>query len=92
VQIKGINYDAGRVFNGMPMRPDFDLQTVHRELQIVKEDIHCNTVTIQGRDPDIANYTLVKLISEGYGTTYPDMTWEPKEAFRAVAEYYGQEN
>ena len=23
-----------------------------------------------------------------HGTTYPDMTWEPKESFRAVAEYY----
>jgi hypothetical protein len=50
VHIRGINYDAGRVFNGMPMRPDFDLQTVHRELQIIKEDLHCNTVKIQGCD------------------------------------------
>jgi hypothetical protein len=25
-----------------------------------------------------------------HGTTYPDMPWEPKESFRAVAEYYGK--
>ena len=25
-----------------------------------------------------------------HGTTYPDMTWEPKESFRAVAEYYAK--
>jgi hypothetical protein len=23
-----------------------------------------------------------------HGATYPDMLWEPKESFRAVAEYY----
>jgi hypothetical protein len=22
------------------------------------------------------------------GTTYPDMTWDPKESFKALAEYY----
>jgi hypothetical protein len=25
-----------------------------------------------------------------HGTTYPDMTWEPKESFRAVADYYAK--
>jgi hypothetical protein len=24
------------------------------------------------------------------GTTYPDMPWEPKESFRAVADYYSR--
>ena len=24
----------------------------------------------------------------GHGVTYPDLSWEPKESFRAVAEYY----
>ena len=23
-----------------------------------------------------------------HGDTYPDMTWEPKESFRAVARFY----
>jgi hypothetical protein len=23
-----------------------------------------------------------------HGETYPDMTWEPKESFKAVADYY----
>ena len=40
-------------------------------------------------DLDISSYSLVKSYSNGkHGTTYPDMTWEPKESFRAVAEYY----
>lgn len=25
-----------------------------------------------------------------HGTTYPDMTWEPKESFRAVADYFAK--
>jgi len=33
--------------------------------------------------------SLVKYFEGGRrGTTYPDMPWEPKESFRAVAEYY----
>jgi hypothetical protein len=25
-----------------------------------------------------------------HGATYPDMPWEPKESFRAVADYYAK--
>jgi hypothetical protein len=42
-------------------------------------------------DLDMASYSLVKTYTDGkHGTTYPDMTWEPKESFRAVADYYGK--
>ena len=42
-------------------------------------------------DLDMGSMSLVKYYEsgKGYGTTYPDMPWEPKESFRAVAEYYG---
>jgi hypothetical protein len=40
-------------------------------------------------DLDRVSSNLVKFFDDGrHGTTYPDMAWEPKEAFRAVAEYY----
>jgi len=40
-------------------------------------------------DLDRENSSLVRYFERGrQGTTYPDMTWEPKEAFRAVARYY----
>jgi hypothetical protein len=40
-------------------------------------------------DLDRACYSLVKSYEGGrHGTTYPDMPWEPKESFAAVAEYY----
>jgi hypothetical protein len=42
-------------------------------------------------DPDIISYSLVKWLPEGrHGTVYPEMTWEPKESFRAVADYYAR--
>jgi hypothetical protein len=32
--------------------------------------------------------SLVKSYAGAYGSTYPDMTWEPKKAFHAVADFY----
>jgi hypothetical protein len=34
----------------MNWRPVFDLHVVHRELQIIKDDLHCNAARICGRD------------------------------------------
>jgi hypothetical protein len=40
-------------------------------------------------DVDIVRYSLVKsFLDRRHGTVYPDLPWEPKESFRAVAEYY----
>ncbi len=49
---KGINYDVGRVLLGHLQRPTFDTAVVHRELEIIKNDLHCNAVKIQGYDID----------------------------------------
>jgi hypothetical protein len=48
---RGVLYDAGRVL-GLNWRPVFDRQTVRRELQIIRDDLHCNAVKICGRDLD----------------------------------------
>jgi hypothetical protein len=43
-------------------------------------------------DLDTVSTSLVKSYGGGkYGTTYPDMLWEPKESFRAVAEYFAKQ-
>ncbi len=41
-------------------------------------------------DLDMGSFSLVKYHKGGKrrGATYPDMPWEPKESFRAVADYY----
>jgi hypothetical protein len=44
------------------------------------------------RDPrtdlDMASYGVVKVLEDSPGHSYPDMTWEPKAAFAALADYY----
>ncbi|GHF86719.1 hypothetical protein GCM10017566_70690 [Amycolatopsis bartoniae] len=42
-------------------------------------------------DLDVDSFSLVKSLPRPqHGTTYPDMTWEPKQAFAAVANYYAR--
>ncbi len=41
-------------------------------------------------DPDIVSYSLVKSYTDRHGTTYPNMPWEIKESFKAVADYYAK--
>ena len=41
-------------------------------------------------DLDVGSYAIVKTLDSGRGTTYPDMPWEPKAAFAALAEVYGR--
>ncbi|MFT7839781.1 hypothetical protein Q5530_26865 [Saccharothrix sp. BKS2] len=40
------------------------------------------------RDLDLASLGIVKVLEHGHGHTYPDMTWEPKAAFAALADHY----
>jgi len=47
---KGVCYDVGRVLEGSPSRPLFDSRVIRRELDIIKNDLHCNAVRIQGLD------------------------------------------
>jgi hypothetical protein len=39
-------------------------------------------------DLDLANGGIVKVYKDRLGKTYPDMPWEPKAAFKVLAEYY----
>lgn len=41
-------------------------------------------------DLDKNAFSLVKTYRHGKGTTYPDMSWEPKQSFRAVADFYAE--
>ncbi|MGD0751610.1 MAG: abortive infection protein [Anaerolineales bacterium] len=49
MEIKGVSYDVGRVMAGN-WRPDFDPRVVQRELEIIRNDLHCNAVRICGLD------------------------------------------
>jgi hypothetical protein len=39
-------------------------------------------------DLDLASPAIVKTLEGRHGDTYPDMTWEPKAAFTAIADCY----
>jgi hypothetical protein len=39
-------------------------------------------------DLDLASPGIVKMLEGRRGDTYPDMAWQPKAAFTAVAECY----
>jgi hypothetical protein len=39
-------------------------------------------------DLDMASWGVVKVLENRLGDTYPDMPWEPKDAFSALADYY----
>jgi hypothetical protein len=39
-------------------------------------------------DLDLASYGIVKVLEDGHGEAYPDMAWEPKAAFRMLADHH----
>jgi hypothetical protein len=42
------------------------------------------------RDLDLASYGAVAVLEHARGTTYPDMAWEPKQVFGALAAAYAR--
>jgi hypothetical protein len=40
-------------------------------------------------DLDLGSPGIVKMLDNRHGDTYPDLPWEPKAAFAAVADHYG---
>ena len=48
----------------------------------------CRTDDDPRDDLDLASYGIVKVLEDRSGHTYPDLAWEPKAAFTALAEYY----
>jgi len=46
---RGVSYDVGRVM-GMNWRPIFEAVVIQRELEIIKNDLHCNAIRICGFD------------------------------------------
>ena len=101
---RGVGYDAGILFSGLgwrlSTRPVFDPGIVRRELEIIRTGAFVHTfaepIMTYSKDPrydlDRSGMALVKTYASGHGTTYPDMIWEPKPAFRAVTGYYARDS
>ena len=52
MRANGINYDTGFINKGVSSREPFDSEVVKRELQIIRDDLHCNAVRVTGGDPE----------------------------------------
>jgi hypothetical protein len=52
MRANGINYDTGFINKGVSSREPFDTAVVTRELQIIRDDLHCNAVRVTGSDPE----------------------------------------
>src|SRR6516165_1501163 len=52
MRIRGINYDTGFISARTTTREPFDPQIVKRELEIIRDDLHCNAVRVTGGHPE----------------------------------------
>lgn len=73
---KGVCYDVGRVMMGQDWRPTFDPHLVHRELQIIKDDLHCNTVRICGLDLDRLMIAAEDALKQGLEVWLSPEMWD----------------
>jgi hypothetical protein len=72
---KGVSYDVGRVM-GFNWRPVFNPKIVHRELEIIKNDLHCNAVRICGRSVDRLMVTAEDALKQGLEVWLSPEMWD----------------
>jgi len=74
--LKGVCYDVGRVLIDGNWRPKFDPRIVCRELGIIKHDLHCNTIRIQGLDIDRLMTASENALSQGLEVWLSPEMWD----------------
>ena len=75
---KGVLYDVGRVM-GANWRPLFDPNVVHRELSIIKNDLHCNAVKICGLDINRLMIAAEGALSQGLEVWLSPEMWNKRQ-------------
>ena len=78
MKLKGVSYDAGRVM-GINWRPNFDPKVVHRELEIIKNDLHCNAVRICGLNIDRLMIAAEDALKQGLEVWLSPELWEKSQ-------------
>jgi hypothetical protein len=79
MQRKGVCYDVGRELMGQNWRPDFDPRTVHRELEIIRRDLHCNAVRLQGFDLDRLVVAAEDALQQGLEVWFSPEMWDREQ-------------
>src|SRR5262249_8397680 len=63
---KGINYDVGTVFHaGVSSRENLNPATIKREIEIIKNDLHCTAIRISGHDLGLLTTTAEFALQQG---------------------------
>jgi hypothetical protein len=78
MKFKGVSYDVGIVY-WENWRPDFDPKVVHRELEIIKNDLHCNAVGICGRDLDRLMTATEDALEQGLYVLLSPRLWDKSQ-------------
>ena len=78
MRLKGVCYDVGAVM-GFNWRPVFDPKIVRRELQIIKNDLHCNAVSIGARDIGRLVTASSAALEEGLEVWLTPLLWDKSE-------------
>jgi len=83
MKLKGVNYDVGRVLLGRLTRPTFNKAEIHRELEIIRNDLHCNAVKIQGFDLNRLIFATEDALDQGLEVLLAPEMFEksPEETF-----------
>lgn len=85
---RGVCYDVGRVLMGQDWRPMLDAGELHRELQIIRRDLHCNAVRICGQDLDRLVRAGQDALDQGLEVWLSPELWDhtPSDTLDYVAE------
>lgn len=71
---------------GFNWRPDFDISTVRRELEIVKNDLHCNAVRIGAQDIGRVTAGAQAALDQGLDVWFSPLLWDrsPQETLEYI--------
>ena len=73
---------------GSNWRPKFDPHIVHRELEIIKNDLHCNAVRICGQDIERLKVASEDALKQGLEVWFSPEMWDrsPEETLQYLAD------
>src|SRR5262249_33007944 len=87
MRVKGIGYDTGFSFDGTSRRP-FDHALVRRELQIIRDELHCTAVRLFGNDLDRLEAAARYAADLGLEVWFSPFTYQlgPEEILNLLAD------
>ncbi|MBV9381725.1 MAG: hypothetical protein JOY82_22850 [Streptosporangiaceae bacterium] len=88
MRLRGVNYDVGRVLDGINWRPAYDPAETRRELEIIKNDLHCSAVKICGHDVGRIMATARHALDQGLEVWLSPELWDQDsgETLRYITE------